>query len=148
MQSRTVQPAEVLKKYRVIAVVGASTNPEKEAHSVPLYLKENGYRVIPVNPKAETIFGEKAYHSLAEIPESVSKQVEVVEVFRPSEELPQVAAQVLDMKKQYGRPYVFWAQQGLENEEAKKMLMNGGVDYVMNACMRTIHTIWVRPRSR
>jgi uncharacterized protein len=128
-----------LKKYDVIAVVGASKNPEKEAYTVPAYMKEHGYTIIPVNPTADEILGEKAYKSLMDLPSSLAKKVELVDVFRPSEELPQVAQQVVEMQKKYGRPFAFWAQLGLENEEAKKMLSRNNIPYVMNACLRVVH---------
>jgi hypothetical protein len=141
MVSRTVQPSDVLRKHRVIAVVGASKSQEKEAYTVPLYLKNHGYRVIPVNPTAERIHGEKAYANLGEIPTDLARTVDVVEVFRPSDELPSVASQVAEMRFKTGRPFVFWAQLGLENDEAKRILQDAGVDYVMNACMRTQHQL-------
>jgi uncharacterized protein len=144
MVSGTVSPVEVLVKYRTIAVVGASKSPEKEAYSVPRYLKDHGYRIIPVNPTATEIMGERAYPSLLEVPDEVGRAVDVVEVFRPSEELPQVALQAAEMKRRYGRPFVFWAQQGLESEEAKRILERNGIRYVMDACMRTVHQINVR----
>src|SRR5271154_2447864 len=140
----TASPAEVLRKYRTIAVVGASKNPEKEAHLVPRYLKDQGYRIVPVIPSATKIFGETAYPSLADIPEDVGVTVDVVEVFRPSKELPEVALQAAEMRKRCGRPLVFWAQQGLESEEAKRILERNGIQYVMDACMRTVYQIYVR----
>ena len=136
MESTTVSPVEVLKTSKTIAVVGASKNPEKEAHTVPLYLKENGYRIVPVNPTSDQVFGERAYPSLLEMPDSVAREVDVVQVFRPSSDLPQVASQTVQMKEKFGRTPVFWAQAGLENEDAKRILQAGGVPYVMNACMR------------
>ena len=141
MPKATVDPAEVVRKYRVVAVVGASKNPEKEAYSVPAYLREQGYTVIPVNPTTDAIDGVKAYHSLAEIPEETARGVEVVDVFRPSEELPEVARQVVEMKKRTGRPFVFWGQLDLESEEAKKILADAKIDYVMDRCMRTEHKV-------
>jgi predicted CoA-binding protein len=137
--SSTISPKEVLKKYKVIAVVGASKNPEKDAYTVPQYMKEHGYKIIPVNPTADQILGEKAYPSLLELPPELAKRIELVDVFRPSEELPQVAQQAIEMKKRYGRPFAFWAQLGLENEEAKRMLSKNGIPYVMNACLRIVH---------
>ncbi len=128
-----------MRKYRVIAVVGASKNPEKEANSVPKYMQENGYKIIPVNPTADQILGEKAYPSLKEIPPGLAGQVELVDVFRPSEELPQVAQQVIEMRKKYGRPFAFWAQLGLTNDEAKHALSKNGIPYVMDACLRVVH---------
>jgi uncharacterized protein len=144
MTTGTVSPAEVMAKYRTIAVVGASKNPGKEAHSVPKYLKDNGYRIVPVNPFATEVVGETAYPSLADLPEEVGRTVDVVVVFRPSGELPGVALQAVEMKERLGRPFVFWAQQGLESEEAKRILERRGIDYVMDACMRTVHQVHVR----
>ncbi len=135
----TVSPSEVVRKYKIIAVVGASKNPEKEAYSVPKYMQEHGYEIIPVNPTADQILGEKAYPSLMELPADLAKRVELVNVFRPSEELPQVAQQVVEMRRKYGRPFVFWAQLGLENDEAKRTLSKNGVPYVMDACLRVVH---------
>jgi uncharacterized protein len=139
MQKFTVDPKEVMRKYKIIAVVGASKNPEKEANSVPDYLKRHGYTIIPVNPTADMILGLKAYPSLADIPLNLAKEVEVVEVFRPSEELPGVARQVVEMKRRTGRPYLFWGQLGLENDEAKGILEEAKVGYVMDKCMRVEH---------
>src|SRR5213592_177213 len=115
----TVSPREVLRKYKTIAVVGASKNPQKDAYTVPQFMKDHGYKIIPINPTADEIVGEKAYPSLMDLPSDLASKVELVDVFRPSEELPQVAQQVVDMHRKYGRPLVFWAQLGLENEEAK-----------------------------
>jgi len=144
MVTGTVSPVEVLNKSKTIAVVGASKNSEKDAYSVPRYLKDQGYRIVPVNPTADEVMGEKAYPSLLEVPNEVGKTIDVVEVFRPSDELPQVALQAVEMKRMYGRPLFFWAQQGLENEEAKRILEKNGIQYVMDACMRTMHRIYVK----
>jgi predicted CoA-binding protein len=141
MVSYTVAPDEALKQSRVVAVVGVSKNPEKEANSVPLYLIRHGFMVIPVNPTAGIIHGLKVYPSLAELPQELAVRVDVVEVFRPSQELPEIARQVVEMKKRTGKATVFWAQLGLENEEAKRILKENGVPYVMNVCMRTQHQL-------
>ena len=141
MQKFNVDPKEVMRKYRVIAVVGASKNPSKDAYTVPAYLKEQGYTLVPVNPTTDTILGPRSYPSLADIPDELARTIEVVDVFRPSEEFPQVAGQVAAMKKQTGRPYVFWGQLGLENEEAKSALTEAGVSYVMDKCMRVEHRV-------
>jgi uncharacterized protein len=144
MATGTASPVEVLKRCRTIAVVGASRSPEKEAYTVPRYLKEHGYRIVPVNPTAPEILGERTYPSLLDLPEELGKVVDVVEVFRPSGELAQVALQAVEMKKRFGRPLFFWAQLGLESEEAKRILEGSGIQYVMDACMRTVHQLYVR----
>ena len=137
--SSTVSPVDVLRRYKVVAVVGASKNPEKEAHTVPAYLKDHGYRIIPINPTTDSVLDEKAYKSLSEVPLELAKQVEVVDVFRPSEELPEVARQVADLKKRTGKDVIFWAQLGLEHQDAKKILADNGIEYVMDACMMALH---------
>ncbi len=139
LPNTTLSPHEVLKKYRIIAVVGASKNPDKDAYTVPQYMKEHGYQIIPINPTTDQILGEKAYPSLLDLPGELAKRIEIVDVFRPSEELPKVAQQSIDLRNKYGRPFVFWAQLGLENEEAKQMLSKNGISYVMNACLRVVH---------
>ena len=136
--SATVSPREVLRKYRTIAVVGASKNPTKDAYTVPLFMKERGYKILPINPTADEIVGERSYPSLADLPPDLANKVELVDVFRPSEELPQVAQQVVDMHRKYGRPFVFWAQLGLENEDAKELLTKNKIPYIMNACLRIV----------
>ena len=141
MVSRRLPPAVVMKKFRVVAVVGASKNPGKEAFTVPLYLMKHGYTIIPVNPTADVVHGLKVYPSLAQLPIDLAGSVEVVEVFRPSEELPEIARQVVEMKKRTKKTPVFWAQLGLESEEAKRVLEESGVPFVMNACMRTEHQL-------
>ena len=137
--SETVSPQDALRKYKTLAVIGASKNPEKEAYKVPLYLKQHGYTIIPINPTADKVLDEKAYPTLADLPAELARKIELVNVFRPSEELPQVAQQVVEMHEKYGRPYVFWAQLGIENEEAKQMLNRNRIPYVMNACARVVH---------
>jgi uncharacterized protein len=134
----TVSPREVLRKYNTIAVVGASKNPQKDAYTVPQFMKDHGYTIVPINPTADEIVGEKAYPSLVDLPPDVAGRIEIVDVFRPSEELPQVAQQVVDFHRKYGRPFVFWAQLGLENEEAKQILSKDRIPYVMNACLRIV----------
>jgi predicted CoA-binding protein len=136
--SATISPREVLKKHKTIAVVGASKNPTKDANTVPQHMKDHGYKIIPINPTADEIVGEKAYPSLLELPAELASKVEIIDVFRPSEELPDVAKQVVEFHKKHGKPLVFWAQLGLENEEAKQILSKNQIPYVMSACLRTV----------
>src|SRR5438552_9292011 len=137
--STNISTREALK-YKTVAVVGASRNPEKEAHTVPAYLQRHGYKIIPVNPTTtDTILGERVYPSLLDLPADLAAKVDVVEVFRPSEDLPEIARQAVRMKERYGRPFVFWAQLGLESDEAKKILDEGKIPYVMDRCMKVEH---------
>jgi len=131
-----MDPVEVLKRYRTVAVVGASRDASKWAHIVPKYLKEHGYRIIPINPTASEILGEKAYKSLMEVPE----EVEVVEVFRPSEEVPKIVEEVIQRRKARGDVKVLWLQLGITaDEDTKKRLKEAGIALVENACMMETH---------
>ena len=114
-----------------IAVVGMSKNEEKPAHFVPKYLIEHGYNVIPVNPTITEVLGRKSYPSIANMPEDV----DVVDVFRRSEDAPVV---VMDAMKKKGIK-VIWMQEGIYNEEAERKAKENGMDVVYNRCMMAEH---------
>lgn len=121
---------KILTEARTIAVVGASKNPEKDAHRIPKYLQENGYRIIPVNPTADTILGEKAFKSL----EDVREPYDVVDIFRPSEDVPPIVDQAIK-----GPARVIWMQQGIRNDAAAKKAEAAGKIVVQDACMMVVH---------
>lgn len=119
-----------LKEAKNIAIVGLSNKPERTSYMVAQVLQDNGYKIIPVNPllAAEEILGEKVYANLTEIDDSI----DIVDVFRRSEFLPEVAADFLKTDAK-----VFWAQLGIENEEADEMLRKAGrTDVVMDRCIK------------
>jgi predicted CoA-binding protein len=116
----------ILNTKKRIAVVGLSDNPERASYQVSKYMQENGYEIIPVNPTISETLGEKAYSSLAEI----DGHVDIVNVFRRSEYLPEVAKDTVKIGAD-----VFWAQLGLENHEAYQYLKEKGVTTVMNKCI-------------
>ena len=125
---------QYLTTSKTIAVVGLSDREETTSNRVSKEMQYRGYRIIPVNPKlaGQEILGEKAYASLAEIP----FHVDIVDVFRRSEFLPDVARDFLQADAQ-----IFWAQLGLENKEAEEILRAGGCeDIVMNRCIKKEHT--------
>jgi predicted CoA-binding protein len=128
-------PQEVLRSARVVAVVGASRNPEKDAYKVPAYLKSKGYRIIPVNPRASEILGEKAYPSLDELPDEIARQVDVVDVFRPPEEALKVVEQAIRLKERTGRDIVVWFQFGTSSDEAVERALQAGLRVVRERCM-------------
>lgn len=121
---------EILSSAKTIAVVGCSTDPAKEAHAIPAYLKQAGYRVIPVHLKAPEILGEKAYPNLEAVPE----KVDVVSVFRPSEETPAIVRQAAKIGAK-----VVWMQSGIESEEAWSIGRKAGLEVVMDTCIKTEH---------
>ena len=129
---------DVVRQYlttsKTVAVVGLADREETTSNRVSKEMQSRGYRIIPVNPKlaGQEILGEKAYASLAEIP----FHVDIVDVFRRSEFLPDVARDFLQADAQ-----IFWAQLGLENKEAEEILRAGGCeDIVMNRCIKKEHT--------
>ncbi|MGZ4210193.1 MAG: CoA-binding protein [Actinomycetota bacterium] len=115
---------------KTIAVVGASTDPKKPAHNIPAYLQTQGYKIIPVNPRGGEIFGETVRTSLAEI----DGPIDVVDVFRPSEETPQVARDAVAANAK-----VLWLQAGIESDEAERIAREGGLQVVMDLCMGATH---------
>lgn len=122
----------ILSEARRIAVVGFSRDPSKPSHFVPKFLIKQGYEVIPVNPNVENILGLRAYRSLLE----VEVPVDIVDVFRPSSDVPQVAEHALSMKF---RPKVFWMQERIYNREAAEMLRKNNVIVVWNRCIMKEH---------
>ena len=114
-----------------VAVIGCSTSPEKDAHQVPKYLIEQGYEVIPVNPFAETIFGREAYDSLASVPHDV----DIVDVFRPSEELEEIVTEAVERSD----VDTIWAQLGIRDDEASRRAEAAGKRVVQDKCMKKEH---------
>jgi uncharacterized protein len=114
-----------------IAVVGMSKNEGKPAHFVPKYLIEHGYNVIPVNPTITEVLGRKSYSSIADIPD----EVDVVDVFRRSEDVPPVVNDAINKKG----IKVIWMQSGIYNEEAERKAKENGIDVVFNRCMMVEH---------
>ncbi len=128
-------PAKVLREARVVAVVGASRNPEKDAYRVPEYLKSKGYKIIPINPRADEILGEKAYPSLDSLPDELARLVDVVDVFRPPEEAVRVVEQVIRLKERTGKDIVVWFQFGTSSDEAVEKALKAGLRVVRARCM-------------
>lgn len=126
---------EILSKYKTVAVVGASRDLSKDSHRVAKYLQSQGFRIIPVNPTADKILGEKCYKSLLEMPANVQKTIEIVDVFRPSSETPAIMEQTVKIKERYDKPYVVWMQLGIINEQAAEIARQAGITVVMNRCM-------------
>jgi len=121
---------DILLSAKTIASVGLSSNQEKESYWIVSYLKDQGYRIIPVNPTADEILGEKAYPDL----ESVPEKIDVVQVFRKPEDVPPV----VDSAIKVGAKAV-WMQEGIVNEEAAQKARAAGLQVVMDACMRVTH---------
>src|SRR5258707_9178172 len=117
---------------RAIAVVGASADESKAAHQIPRYLQSQGYRILPVNPRGGELFGERVFRSLAEI----DVPVDVVEVFRPPQEAPEIARQAVAIGAK-----VLWLQLGIVSEEARQVAEAAGLTLVRDRCMGATHAL-------
>jgi predicted CoA-binding protein len=118
-----------------IAVVGCSTTPGKAAHDVPAYLQRKGYRVIPVNPFADEVLGESAYDAVGEVEESI----DLVDVFRPSEEVPEIVDAVRERHAERGDAGAVWLQLGISHDEAAAAAEADGIDVVQDRCIKVEH---------
>ena len=130
---------EILTRYKTVAVVGLSRDPSKESHRVAEYLKSNGFRIVPVNPTADEVLGEKSYKNLLDIPPEIQRTLDIVDIFRPSADAPPIVEEAVKLKQRYDRPYVVWMQLGIINEQAAKTARTGGLTVVMNRCMMVEH---------
>lgn len=116
---------------RTVAVVGCSATPGKDAHEIPNYLLEHGYDVVPVNPNHEEVLGRDAYDSLSD----VDREIEVVNVFRPSEEVSGVVDRVLERED----VKVLWLQLGISDPDAETRAEDAGIHVVSDRCMKVEH---------
>jgi uncharacterized protein len=125
---RTIQ--SILHRARTIAIVGLSPNELRASHFVGYYLRRHGYTVIPVNPREKRILGARSYASLAEIPDPV----DVVDVFRAPDAVPAIAAEAVA-----AGAGALWLQYGVISPEGAKLAAEGGLDVVMDRCMKVEH---------
>jgi len=123
---------KIVRNYKTVAVVGISRKPDRDSYRVAAYLKEHGFRILPVNPSAEEILGEQCYPRLADIP----FQVDVVDVFRKPSALPELAGDIISMNPP---PKAVWFQLGVINAEAVKKVSEAGIEVVQNLCIKVEH---------
>jgi len=129
---------QILTEAKVIAVVGASRDPSKPAHSVPLQMIRHGWRIIPVNPFVDQVFGVKAYRTLADIDEPI----DLVDIFRPARDAVEIVRQAAAIKA----PAV-WLQSGIVSAEARRIAEEAGMDYVEDRCLAVERAIGQLSRS-
>ena len=134
MSAETYVPSDpelrsILGDARTIAVVGLSSNPERASYEVAEYLQSKGYRIVPVNPNETEVLGERAYPTLADIPREI--EIDVVDVFRRAEQTPAIAEEAVARGAK-----VLWLQEGIANDDARRIGEAGGLSVVMGVCMR------------
>jgi predicted CoA-binding protein len=116
---------QILRTYDTITVVGASDDPAKPAHYVPEHMRDHGWHIVPINPRGGTILGETAYPSLADAPKPG-----LVDVFRPSEQTPDIARQAVA-----AGATALWLQLHIASDEARRIAEDAGLLYVENRCL-------------
>jgi predicted CoA-binding protein len=121
---------QLLTSATTIAMVGASSNPEKPSHAIMRQLQKAGYRVIPVNPRETEILGERSYPSLVDVPE----RIDIVDVFRRAEDTPPIADEAVTIGAK-----ALWLQSGIANDDAARRAAAGGLAVVMNTCIGATH---------
>jgi|SRR5690625_1483993 len=126
---------DILTKAKTIAVIGLSANPERTSYQIAQAMQHEGYKIVPVNPTIDEVLGEKAYDSLLDIDEPI----DIINIFRRPEHLPDIAkaAAKTDCK-------VFWAQQGIKNEEAYHYLKERDFTVIMDLCIKVVHSVLVK----
>jgi len=129
---------QLLTDATTIAMVGASSNPDKASHGIMQKLQRAGYRVIPVNPKETEILGERSYPSLVDIPE----RIEIVDVFRRAEDTPGIADEAVTIGAK-----ALWLQAGIVSEEAAARAKKGGLIVVMDLCIGATHSLLRVPKK-
>jgi len=124
---------EVLASAKTIAVAGASPDPRKAGGSVPEGLQRRGFRIIPINPFADELFGERVYRTLADVPE----KVDLVDVFRPAPDAPEIARQAVAIGAKG-----LWLQLDIRSEEARRIAEAAGLDYVEDECTAVVASLY------
>jgi predicted CoA-binding protein len=131
---------EVLESAKTIAIVGASRDPFKAGGSVPEGLQKRGFRIIPVNPYADELFGERVYRTLLDIPKDID--VDLVDVFRPAGDAPEIARQALAIGAK-----ALWLQLDIRSPEARRIAESAGLDYIEDECTAVVGSLYRIRRS-
>jgi uncharacterized protein len=124
-----VELRSILGDAKTVAVVGLSSKPWRESHGVAEFLQRRGYRIVPINPKETEVLGEKAYPTLLDVPKEV--QIDVVDVFRRASDTPPVARDAAKIGAK-----VLWLQEGIVNDEARRIAEDAGLTVIMGVCIR------------
>ena len=139
LAAETERVETLLEQVKTIAVVGISKNVQKDSYFVARYLKNAGYRVIPVNPTTTELLDQICYPDLASIPE----KVDAVDIFRRPEDIPATVTEALALK-----PLVIWCQLGTgDHPELKAEVESQGIAFIQNRCMKVDHQFLIRPKS-
>ena len=130
---------QLLERIKTVAVVGLSRNPEKYSYRVAEYLQKHGYCIIPINPHANRILGEEVHKTLMDMSPEEQEKVDVISIFRPSEDVPPIVDQIIQLRTLHGKPDVVWMQSGIVNRSAAEKAQKAGLSVVMDKCIMQEH---------
>lgn len=128
---------EILKSIQTVVIIGCSANKYRTSYHIANYLKENGVRIIPVNPNYDEVLGVKCYKSMSEVPADLS--VDVVDIFRDSKYTAEMVQNVIDWSEKNSQKPLIWTQLSVSSPEAKELAEEAGFSYVENECMMVQH---------
>jgi predicted CoA-binding protein len=130
-----MQIKEILNSVKTIAVFGMSQNKSKAANSVPAYMEGAGYTIVPINPSAQEIDGKRSYKDIDSVPD----RIDMLNVFRPSEDCEEIVLKAVERRKQKGDIDVIWLQLGIENDKAKAIAESAGIAFIQDKCLYIEH---------
>lgn len=129
---------ERLREANTIAIIGCSANKYRTSYHIASYLKENGYRIIPVNPNYEEVLGQKCYPEMDAIPTDAT--IDIVDIFRDSQFTADMVSDIIDWSNKTGQKPLVWTQLAVSSSDAKTMAEEAGLDYVENRCIMVEHS--------
>lgn len=129
--------ADIIKEAENIAIIGCSANRYRTSYHIASYLRDNGYRIIPINPNYEEVLGLPCYDTMHDIPEKYS--VDIVDIFRDSQYTAEMVRQIIDWSQDKEQKPVIWTQLDVSSEEAEELAEEGGFRYVKNECLMVQH---------
>lgn len=129
---------EQLQKANTVAIIGCSANKYRTSYHIASYLKENGYRIIPVNPNYEVVLDQKCYSSMEDIPDN--QEIDIVDIFRDSKYTADMVRDIVKWTEKSGQKPLVWTQLAVSSPEAKSLAEEAGLDYVENRCIMVQHS--------
>lgn len=130
--------SERLNKANTIAIIGCSANKYRTSYHIASYLKENGYRIIPINPNYKEILGQKCYSKMEDISNDLT--IDIVDIFRDSKYTADMVSDIVEWSEKSGQKPLIWTQLTVSSPEAKSMAEEAGHDYVENQCIMVQHS--------
>lgn len=129
---------ERIKKANTIAIIGCSANKYRTSYHIASYLKENGYRIVPVNPNYDEILAQKCYARMDDLPENL--KIDIVDIFRDSQYTADMVRDVIKWAEKTNQKPLVWTQLAVSSDEAKSLAEEAGLDYVENQCIMVQHS--------